>query len=79
MAAYPSPRTIARTTAASSFGVRSALYAPGQLLVLRSERADAPVLVRVVEGEVPLEVQADLLVPDHLLASLGPVVDVSID
>jgi hypothetical protein len=37
------------------------------------------VLVRVVEGEVPLELQADLLVGDHLLAALGPVVDVSID
>jgi rare lipoprotein A len=61
------------------FEVRSALHAPGQLLVLRSDRSSGPVLVRVVEGEVPLELQADLLVADELLAALGPVVDVSID
>ena len=61
------------------FEVRSALHATGQLLVLRSDRADGPVLVRVVEGEVPLELQADLLVADDLMAALGPVVDVSFD
>ena len=61
------------------FEVRSALHAPGQLLVLRSDRADDPVMVRVVDGAVPLEAQADLMVPGHLLAALGPVVDVSFD
>jgi hypothetical protein len=61
------------------FEVRSALYAPGQLLVLRSAQADDPVLVRVVDGEVPLELQADLMVADDLLAALGPVVDVAFD
>lgn len=61
------------------FEVRSALHVTGQLLVLRSDQAEAPVLVRVVEGEVPLEAQADLLVPQQLLATLGPVVDVSFD
>lgn len=75
----PSATRLAMVSDLRGFEVRSALYAPGQLLVLRSERADAPVLVRVVEGEVPLEAQADLLVPGHLMASLGPVVDVSID
>ena len=61
------------------FEARSALHAVGQLLVLRSDRVDAPVLVRVVDGEVPLELQADLLVTDELLAALGPVVDVAFD
>ncbi len=61
------------------FEVRSALHAPGQLLVLRSVRADDPVLVRVVDGEVPLESQADLMVADDLLVALGPVVEVSYD
>lgn len=61
------------------FEARSALHATGQLLVLRSDRAEEPVLVRVVDGEVPLELQADLLVTDELRAALGPVVDVSVD
>jgi len=61
------------------FEARSALYATGQLLVLRSDRSEAPVLVRVVEGDVPLEVQADLLVSDALAAALGPIVDVAFD
>ena len=61
------------------FEARSALHATGQLLVLRSERVDAPILVRVVSGEVPLTLQADLLVADALAAELGPIVDVSFD
>ena len=75
----PSATRLAIMADLRGFEVRSALHAPGQLLVLRSDRADEPVLVRVVDGEVPLAAQADLMVPDHLLAALGPVVDVSFD
>ena len=75
----PSATRLAIMADLRGFEVRSALHAPGQLLVLRSDRADDPVLVRVVDGAVPLEAQADLMVPGHLLAALGPVVDVSFD
>ena len=75
----PSATRLATVRDLVGFEVRSALHAPGQLLVLRSDRSDGPVLVRVVEGEVPLELQADLLVGDHLLAAPGPVVDVAFD
>ncbi len=75
----PSATRLATMADLRGFEVRSALHAPGQLLVLRSDRAEDPVLVRVVDGAVPLAAQADLMVPDHLLVALGPVVDVSFD
>jgi rare lipoprotein A len=75
----PSATRLVASSDLRDFEARSALYAPGQLLVLRSIQANDPILVRVVDGEVPLESQADLMVAEDLHAALGPVVEVSYD
>jgi len=59
------------------FEARSELHLPGQLLVLRSERATEPVVVRVVAGDVGSG--ADLFVAPELYLALGPVVAARVD
>lgn len=54
------------------FEARSEHHLPGQLLLLRSERLDDPIVVRVVGGEVGSG--ADLFVAPELYLALGPVV-----
>jgi hypothetical protein len=59
------------------FEARSELHPPGQLLLLRSERAADPVIVRVVAGDVGSG--ADLFVAPELYLVLGPIVAVRVD
>jgi hypothetical protein len=54
------------------FEARSELHPPGRLLLLRSERAGDPVVVRVVGGDVGSG--ADLFVAPELYLALGPIV-----
>jgi rare lipoprotein A len=56
------------------FEARSEQHPPGRLLLLRSERATEPVVVRVVGGEVGSG--ADLFVSPELYLALGPIVTV---
>lgn len=59
------------------FEVRSAFHRPGQLLLLASDRAPEPVLVRVVRGEAGSG--ADLFVAPELYLALGPLASVRAD
>ncbi len=59
------------------FQALSSAHAPGQLLVLRSDRVAESVLVRVVAGDVPVDANADIVVADDLFLALGPDVAVA--
>jgi rare lipoprotein A len=59
------------------FEARSAHHRPGQLLLLASDRAADPVLVRVVAGEAGSG--ADLFVAPELYLVLGPLASVRSD
>lgn len=59
------------------FDVRSAQHRPGQLLLLTSDRAADPVLVRIVAGEAGSG--ADLFVAPELYLVLGPLASVRSD
>ncbi len=59
------------------FEARSRLHVPGQLLLLASERASEPVMVRIVSGEAGTG--ADLYVAPELYLALGPVASVAAD
>jgi hypothetical protein len=61
------------------FEALSPVHAPGQLLVLRSDRGVEPVVVRVVAGEFPTELGADLLVAEALVETLGDTVAIHVD
>lgn len=59
------------------FEARSAQHRPGQLLLLTSDRASDPVLVRIVGGEAGSG--ADLFVAPELYLVLGPLASVRSD
>jgi rare lipoprotein A len=59
------------------FEARSAQHRPGQLLLLTSDRATDPVLVRIVAGEAGSG--ADLFVAPELYLVLGPLASVRSD
>jgi rare lipoprotein A len=75
----PGMARLAGGASLSGYQALSTLHSPGQLLVLRSDRALSPVLVRVVAGAVPVEANADLVVADDLFLALGPDVAVATD
>lgn len=75
----PNSTRIAAVGELREFEALAPTYAPGQLLVLRSERTPHPVLVRVVLGEFPIETNADIVVADEVYLALGPDVDVAYD
>ena len=68
---------LAVATDLRGFEARSELHPPGQLLLLRSERATDPVIVRVVAGDVGSG--ADLFVAPELYLVLGPIVAARVD
>ncbi|MDA0699585.1 MAG: septal ring lytic transglycosylase RlpA family protein [bacterium] len=68
---------LAVATDLRGFEARSELHPPGRLLLLRSERAPDPVVVRIVGGDVGSG--ADLFVAPELYLVLGPIVAVRSD
>jgi rare lipoprotein A len=79
MSGAPGTARIAGVGRLSGFEALSVRHAPGQLLVLRSDRSPGGVLVRVVAGVFPVETNADLAVADDVFLALGPDVAVTVD
>ncbi len=75
----PGAARLAGGASVTGYQALSITHAPGQLLVLRSDRSPDPVLVRVVSGSFPVEANADLVVADAVFLALGPDVDVAME
>lgn len=60
----------------AKWDIRARGRAVGELLLLSSGKA-GPLLVRVVDNEIPADAGADVLLSSELLAELGPAVTIS--